>query len=158
MFKITTKSAEDTKNCGRLTAEVLKPKDIIILEGELGAGKTTFVKGVLEGFSYKKMVLSPTFTLLRQYKVRGLAINHIDLYRIDSRGLRDLGLDEFVYQPHSLSFIEWGGKIIKNLDSFILIEFSFLSQNERKISFSLKGLEDKRLKDIKRKALLTASH
>jgi tRNA threonylcarbamoyladenosine biosynthesis protein TsaE len=138
MVKITN-SAEETINLGKRFVFFLKKGDTVILEGSLGAGKTTFIKGIVEGFGCKRKVLSPSFTILRQYKTKGVYIYHLDLYRLNSKDIFSSGLEEYINIPEGITLIEWGGKIKEILLSYINVEFFYLGENKRKIVFSSKG-------------------
>jgi tRNA threonylcarbamoyladenosine biosynthesis protein TsaE len=110
--EVTTHSAEETVAFGRTLAELLTPPKIVLLRGDLGAGKTTLVKGIAEGFqaASEEDVTSPTFTLVHEYRGPRANLYHIDLYRIDTpRQLETLGLDDLV-APNSILLIEWGEK------------------------------------------------
>jgi tRNA threonylcarbamoyladenosine biosynthesis protein TsaE len=110
--ELTTHSAEETVAFGRTLAELLSPPKIVLLRGDLGAGKTTLVKGIAEGFqaATEEDVTSPTFTLVHEYRGPRAKLYHIDLYRIDTpRQLETLGLDDLV-APNSVLLIEWGEK------------------------------------------------
>ncbi len=107
-----THSPEETITLGRQLAAELKPPCLVLLRGELGAGKTTLVKGIAEalGCASQEDVTSPTFTLIHEYRGPQANIFHIDLYRIDTqRELETLGLDE-LYGDNNLLLIEWGEK------------------------------------------------
>jgi tRNA threonylcarbamoyladenosine biosynthesis protein TsaE len=112
MKTFTTHSAEETTELGRRLATELKPGSIVLLRGDLGAGKTTIVKGIAEGFQAAKAddVTSPTFTLIHEYRGPAVTLYHIDLYRIDTqRELDTLALDDLI-TPQSILLIEWGEK------------------------------------------------
>jgi tRNA threonylcarbamoyladenosine biosynthesis protein TsaE len=107
-----TNSAEETIAYGRALAAELSPPLIVLLRGDLGAGKTTLVKGIAEGFGAvtADQVTSPTFTLIHEYRSPRAVLYHIDLYRIDTdRELETLGLDDLL-APDSILLIEWGEK------------------------------------------------
>src|SRR5271170_6590306 len=92
-----TQSPEETIALGRTLATMLTPPKIVVLRGDLGAGKTTLVKGIAEAFhaASEEDVTSPTFTLIHEYRGPEAILNHIDLYRVDtSRQLETLGLDD----------------------------------------------------------------
>jgi len=147
-FKLKSTSANQTVNFGKLFSKVLKEADVIVLEGDLGGGKTTFTKGVLAGLGYKKRVLSPSFTLLRQYDLKNLSIYHLDLYRLEFRDIFDLGIDDFLYSEGTVTLIEWGNKIRNELDKYIKVEFVFSGENIRNIKFSVKGYPEKVLEAV----------
>jgi len=107
-----THSAEETIAFGRKLAAELSPPLIMLLRGDLGAGKTTLVKGIAEGFKAARAddVTSPTFTLVHEYRGPHATLYHIDLYRVDTqRDLETLGLDDLL-APNSILLIEWGEK------------------------------------------------
>ena len=107
-----THSAEETIAYGRALAAELTPPLILLLRGDLGAGKTTLVKGIAEGFQAARAddVTSPTFTLIHEYRSPRATLYHIDLYRIDTeRELETLALDDLL-APDSILLIEWGEK------------------------------------------------
>ena len=107
-----TNSAEETIAFGRELAAELVPGTLVFLRGELGAGKTTLVKGIAEGFGAANAgdVTSPTFTLVHEYRGPRVTLYHIDLYRIDTQSQLDtLGLDDLM-DANSILLIEWGEK------------------------------------------------
>jgi len=110
--EFTTHSAEETIALGRKLAAMLAPPKLILLRGELGAGKTTLVKGIAEGFHAASAdnVTSPTFTLVHEYHGPEVNVYHIDLYRVDTpRQLETLGLDDLIAE-NSVLLVEWGEK------------------------------------------------
>ncbi len=110
--EITTQSAEETIAFGRTLAELLTPPKLVLLRGDLGAGKTTLVKGIAAAFeaAAEEDVTSPTFTLVHEYRGPRASLYHIDLYRIDTpRELETLGLDD-LRSENSILLIEWGEK------------------------------------------------
>jgi len=107
-----THSPEETIALGRSLAGVLAPPKIVVLRGDLGAGKTTLIKGIAEAFhaASEEDVTSPTFTLIHEYRGPEALLYHIDLYRVDTpRQLETLGLDDLVAE-NSVLLIEWGEK------------------------------------------------
>jgi tRNA threonylcarbamoyladenosine biosynthesis protein TsaE len=110
-----THSAEETIALGRTLAELLTPPKLVLLRGDLGAGKTTLVKGIAEAFraASAEDVTSPTFTLVHEYRGPRANLYHIDLYRIDTpRQLETLGLDDLI-TDNSVLLIEWGEKFAR---------------------------------------------
>jgi tRNA threonylcarbamoyladenosine biosynthesis protein TsaE len=111
--EIETHSAEETIAFGRTLTELLAPPKLVLLRGDLGAGKTTLVKGIAAAFeaAQEDDVTSPTFTLVHEYRGPRANLYHIDLYRIDTpRELETLGLDDLRADNNSVLLIEWGEK------------------------------------------------
>ena len=101
-------TAEDTRAIGEMLAGLLSPGDRIVLSGELGSGKTTFVQGVVRGLGATDNVVSPTFTLVREYTTGRLPVAHVDLYRLSNvQDVVDLALDE-VSGDAGVVLVEWG--------------------------------------------------
>jgi tRNA threonylcarbamoyladenosine biosynthesis protein TsaE len=132
----TTHSAEETIAFGRSLAAELSPPLIVLLRGDLGAGKTTLVKGIAEGFGAARAedVTSPTFTLVHEYHGPDIILYHIDLYRIDTqRDLETLGLDDLL-GPNSILLIEWGEKFPRlQHDQNVEITLVPVGETERRI-------------------------
>ena len=113
--EITTNSAEETISFGRTLAEMLASPKLVLLRGDLGAGKTTLVKGIAAAFeaAQEEDVTSPTFTLIHEYRGPHANLYHIDLYRIDTqRELDTLALDD-LRSENSILLIEWGEKFAR---------------------------------------------
>jgi tRNA threonylcarbamoyladenosine biosynthesis protein TsaE len=131
-----TSSVEETIALGRELTGQLRPPKWVLLRGDLGAGKTILVKGIVEGFkaASQEEVTSPTFTLIHEYHSPQAEIYHIDLYRVDTqRELETLGIDD-LFGPRSLVIIEWGEKFErfrKERDVEIAIERT--GENQRRI-------------------------
>jgi len=125
--EITTHSSEETIAFGRALAELLAPPKLVLLRGDLGAGKTTLVKGIAAAFgaASEENVTSPTFTLVHEYRGPRANLYHIDLYRIDTpRQLETLGLDD-LRSDNSVLLIEWGEKfprLVRQRDVEIALE------------------------------------
>ena len=114
-----TRSEEETIACGREIALQLPRRAVVLLTGNLGAGKTTLAKGILSGLGVaaEEEVSSPTFTLIHEYPTGRQAQElsrrafHIDLYRLDTpREIESIGFEEFLYDPKAISCVEWGEK------------------------------------------------
>ena len=133
-----THSAEETISLGRELSSKLKELSMVILHGDLGAGKTTLVKGIAEGLHAASQddVTSPTFTLIHQYRGTDVTLYHVDLYRIDTqRELETLGLDELLAEDRNLVLIEWGEKFPRlDLECDAKIRIGRLNDNDRKIT------------------------
>jgi tRNA threonylcarbamoyladenosine biosynthesis protein TsaE len=144
-----TQGGEETIAVGREIAKLLAPPKFLILQGDLGAGKTTLVKGIAEGLNAAEAeeVTSPTFTLIHEYegeftakgKKTPVVLYHLDLYRIDGeRQLESLGLDELA-KPDSIVLVEWGEKfpsVVKRSDGQIIVKST--GGDARKITVNLR--------------------
>ena len=134
--EVITHSAEETTSFGRSLVSLLAPPKLVVLRGDLGAGKTTLIKGIAAGFhaASEEDVTSPTFTLVHEYRGPAATLYHIDLYRIDTpRQLETLGLDDLDSES-SILLIEWGEKFarfVKNCDFEFQIDR--LGESERRI-------------------------
>ena len=117
---------------------------VVLLHGDLGVGKTTFVQFVLGFLGCNDSVKSPTYNILNEYNVNGKVIYHFDLYRIDRKAdLDQIGLNDCIFQENSLSFIEWGCG--KELSADIVVELSYSGQESQSIDeFNFLGLQSAR--------------
>ena len=136
----TTQSPEETMALGRTLAAQLASPQLVLLRGELGAGKTTLVKGIAEAFhaAEQEEVTSPTFTLIHEYRGHEVTIYHIDLYRIDTeRELATLGIEDLLRDQHNLVLIEWGEKFPRFIaERDVEIAFERTGDTERTITLS----------------------
>jgi tRNA threonylcarbamoyladenosine biosynthesis protein TsaE len=138
---VTTHSPEETIAFGRGLAKDLAPPKQVLLRGDLGAGKTTLVKGIAEAFqaASQEDVTSPTFTLVHKYRGPETSIYHIDLYRVDTaRQLETLGLGDLVAE-NSLLLIEWGEKfphLLREWDAEIVLQRR--GDSEREITLTIR--------------------
>jgi tRNA threonylcarbamoyladenosine biosynthesis protein TsaE len=135
----TTRSPEETIALGKKLAAELTPPKLVVLTGDLGAGKTTLIKGIGEGFHAAKHddVTSPTFTLVHEYRGKTASVFHVDLYRVDTpRELETLGLDD-LRDERSVMLIEWGEKFPRfQQERDVEIRIDRLGEHERKIVVS----------------------
>ena len=142
--EFTTRSAEETVALGRRLAAELRPPRLVLLRGELGAGKTTLIKGIAEGFGAARQedVTSPTFTLVHEYRSPQVNVYHVDLYRVDTpRELETLGLDDLTADDAVL-LIEWGEKFERfRRERDVEIALEQTGENDRKITFTAEGAE-----------------
>jgi tRNA threonylcarbamoyladenosine biosynthesis protein TsaE len=124
-----TSAAEETESAGEELGRRLRKGDLVLLKGELGVGKTTFVRGVARGTGSSAPVASPTFQLVRVYPGR-VQLAHVDLYRLEKADeVRDIGLDELL--DAGAVVIEWGERL--DVDDAPLIEFEHLGGDRRLI-------------------------
>lgn len=134
-----TRSPDETIELGRKLAGELHPPKLVLLRGELGAGKTTITKGIAEAFDAAEEddVTSPTFTLIHEYRGPEFSVYHVDLYRLDTqRELETLGLEEIIADDRNLVLIEWGEKFPSLAQQFQAeIAIERVGPEERKIKF-----------------------
>lgn len=128
-----TSSPEETVELGRKIGEGLKAGDVVALVGELGAGKTLFTQGLVQGLGVKGYVKSPSFTIVNKYEGR-LPVYHLDLYRLgDVNEIYELGIEEYLYGD-GVTIIEWAEKAYSLLpEKYILIKFFYTGEKTRKI-------------------------
>jgi len=133
-----THSADETIALGRQLAPLIRDARIVLLRGDLGAGKTTLVKGIAEAFdaAAQEDVTSPTFTLVHEYRGPERTLYHIDLYRIDTeRELYTLGLDDLIGEEGNILLIEWGEKFERmNRERDAEIAIERLGDNDRRLT------------------------
>jgi tRNA threonylcarbamoyladenosine biosynthesis protein TsaE len=129
-LELTAGTPEDTMAVGEAVASLLREGDAIALTGELGAGKTTFVRGAARALGFDGAVASPTFTLVREYQGR-VRIHHVDVYRLERvQDVLDLGLDEMVAEGGVL-LVEWGDAVEGLLpDDHLLTEITLMDSEE----------------------------
>jgi len=130
---VTTASETQTAAVGRDLAQSLRAGDAVLLQGELGAGKTAFVRGLAEGLGVPAdAVSSPTFTLIQEYRGGRLPLFHVDLYRLDDpREIDDLGLEEIA--ADGVLAIEWAEKLPRRLVGAVTVHLAHLDGNMRSI-------------------------
>ena len=141
--KIDLSSENKTEELAKKISKKLKPKDIIFLYGEMGVGKTTFVRYMINEFQKKNKlqiteVTSPTFNILCEYDIKQIKINHYDLFRLKNKE-EIKNLDLFNDISNTITFIEWPQIIDKKPDNLIELNFKY-EENHQKRSVQIKGL------------------
>ena len=133
---VTTQSEEETTAVGRELAATLSAGDVLLLYGDLGAGKTAFVRGLAEGLGVpREEVSSPTFTLIQEYRGGRLTLFHVDLYRIeDPREFDELGLDEIAVD--GVLAIEWAERLPGPPPHGIRISIEHAGESERRVTIT----------------------
>jgi tRNA threonylcarbamoyladenosine biosynthesis protein TsaE len=132
---IDSHSEEETIAVGRELAVRLSAGHIVLLYGDLGAGKTAFVRGLAQGLgATADDVSSPTFTLIQEYRGGRLTLFHADLYRLTSREAADLGLDEI--GEHGVLAIEWADHLERPPGPAVVVRFEILDERGRRIAIS----------------------
>jgi len=138
IIKYLTKSEKQTFNLGKKIAKTLKGGEVLALTGELGAGKTVLIKGIAAGLGIKKIITSPTFVLMKVYKLPANKLSnliHIDCYRAKSfQEIINIGAAEYFGRPDSIVVIEWAEKIKTILPKQRLeIQIGLKGENAREI-------------------------
>lgn len=130
--RVLTRGEEETRELGRKLASLLRGGDVVLLVGELGTGKTRLAKGLACGLGIKENILSPTFTLLKQYQGT-LPLYHLDAYRLESaRDLYDIGLEE--YLEGGVLLVEWGERVRDFFHpDYLEVKIDFMEDDEQRI-------------------------
>jgi tRNA threonylcarbamoyladenosine biosynthesis protein TsaE len=134
-IELIAADADATQALGAAVAGVLEPGDVVSLTGELGAGKTTFVQGAAQALGVTVPVVSPTFTLIREYPAAGgITVYHADVYRLERlQDVIDLGFEEMT-DAGGITFVEWGDAVSALLsENFLEIELRTTESDERRI-------------------------
>ena len=131
--RIVTNSEQDTSATGERLAGALRSGDVVLLFGELGAGKTAFVRGLARGLGGpEEDVSSPTFTLIQEYLHGRVPLYHVDLYRLEPPEIADLGLDELI-SGEAIVAIEWADRWPDRPTDAIEVKLSYAAENGRVI-------------------------
>ncbi|MCU9615314.1 tRNA (adenosine(37)-N6)-threonylcarbamoyltransferase complex ATPase subunit type 1 TsaE [Caldibacillus lycopersici] len=130
-MEVNVHSFEDTFQLAEKLSKFLKAGDVIALEGDLGAGKTSFTKGLAKGLGIQRNVNSPTFTIIKEYHGR-LPLYHMDVYRMKD-SMEDLGFDEY-FHGDGICVVEWAHIIEDQLpNNLLIIEIQYVDETSRKI-------------------------
>jgi tRNA threonylcarbamoyladenosine biosynthesis protein TsaE len=157
MLDVISQSEAQTRRLGAHLAKFLSPGDVIALAGRLGTGKTRFAQGVGQGLGVKEAIVSPTFTLVREYSGPGIRLSlfHVDLYRIqDAAETLTFGLDEYLF-GEGVCLIEWADRLesIQLPAEHLWIDFRHLDQGKRGLLIQPRGQHYKSLlKSFRRQA------
>ena len=131
--RVTT-SEEETQAVARELSATLRAGDVVLLSGDLGAGKATFVRGLAQGLGIDpREVSSPTFTLVHEYRGNGLTLYHADLYRLESAATEDLGLEEIGVKDGVLA-IEWPDRLSHELPGATVVRLEMVNDSSRRIT------------------------
>ena len=136
-----TSGPEETKALAAALAEVAQAGDIVVLAGEMGAGKTAFTQGFAVGLGIDAQVTSPTFTIIQEYPPGRLALHHLDVYRLDHlREVSDLGLGEML-DEEAVMLVEWGDAVLPVLgDRYLEVRLTFgEGDDDRRLELRCRG-------------------
>lgn len=138
---LVTHSAEETEKIGEEFASQLKPGDVVCLYGDLGAGKTTFTKGIAKGLGISSRIISPTFTLIRQHEIENRKdirmLYHIDLYRLENEHqIDEIGLSEIMQDLHGVTLVEWAERLLTLPDNRIDVRIQVAEDGEHEININ----------------------
>lgn len=136
-MKITFYSPEETQTFAKKMGELAQPGTIIFLNGDLGAGKTTFTKGFALGLGIKQMIKSPSYTIIREYEQSRIPFYHMDLYRLAGDN-DELGLEEYFESP-SVTVIEWANLLEDLPDDYLTLNFDKIDDDTRLIELTAVG-------------------
>ena len=130
---------QEMRDLGAKISAALRGGEIIELIGDVGAGKTTFVKGLAQGLAVDDEVQSPSFTINRRYDCRdGLSLSHYDFYRLSDAGIMNMELAESLSDPRTVTVIEWGQSVKDVLPSRrVVIEIDYLASDGREVRISV---------------------
>lgn len=138
---IQTNNEDETKSAAYELVDYLKPGMVLLLEGNLGTGKTTFTKGLARGLEIDALIKSPTYTIVREYQKGRYPLFHIDLYRLSEEGVEELFLDDY-FEGEGISVVEWSSVAPDFLPNhYLRIDFKALDETKRQIKFSAQGSE-----------------
>ncbi|MFD1472934.1 tRNA (adenosine(37)-N6)-threonylcarbamoyltransferase complex ATPase subunit type 1 TsaE [Companilactobacillus mishanensis] len=138
-YHLTTHSYSETEDFGNKFSTLIQPGDVILLNGDLGVGKTTFTRGLARGLGIKKNVKSPTFTLIREYQDGKLPLYHMDAYRLENNPDEDLGFDEY-FHGNGVTVVEWPQFIKDEVpEDHISVNIKRAGEDDRDITIKLHG-------------------
>lgn len=135
VLHITTQNSEQTERLGEAIGAWLRPGDVVLLHGDLGAGKTTLTKGIARVLGVQDTVSSPSFALVNQYDLPNLALYHLDLYRLDDPSdLDSIGFTELTSTEDGIAIVEWperAGELLP--ERYLLVELAYASEGMRNV-------------------------
>lgn len=146
-YTFTINNLNEMKTFAENLAEILLPGDVLLLEGDLGAGKTTFTQSLAKALGVKKTVNSPTFTIIKEYSGK-FPLYHMDVYRLGKESEEDLGFDEYFY-GEGVSVVEWAHLIQDQLPAeYVQLEiFHTGTENQRKLTLTINGKRYDRIRE-----------
>lgn len=138
VFQVTTESSSETERLGELIGAWLRPGDVVLLHGDLGAGKTTLTKGIARALGVQDTVSSPSFALVNEYALPGFRLFHLDLYRLnDPTDLESIGFAELTSTEDGIAIVEWPERASAMLpDRYLLVEITYAGEGRRNVRIS----------------------
>lgn len=137
-LKLTSRSPRETQQLGCIIGELARPRDIILLSGPLGAGKTCLAQGMAQGLGVKESTASPSYVLMREFAGR-LPLYHMDFYRLEFNEIDELGLDDYLY-GRGVCVIEWAEKGMALMPAeHLLIKLAYAGESARNIDIIPSG-------------------
>ncbi|MBD2482354.1 tRNA (adenosine(37)-N6)-threonylcarbamoyltransferase complex ATPase subunit type 1 TsaE [Planktothrix sp. FACHB-1365] len=127
-------NAEATRELGKNLGRSLPANSVLLLQGNLGAGKTTFVQGLAAGLDISESIESPTFTLINEYTTGRIPLYHLDLYRLDPSEIEDLNLEQYwegIEVEPGIVAIEWADRLPYKPESYLQIELTYTETGDR---------------------------
>jgi tRNA threonylcarbamoyladenosine biosynthesis protein TsaE len=146
-FDMITHSPEQTRSVGQLLGRLLAPGDVVLLSGDIGAGKTTFVQGMARALHVGDYVQSPTFTIVAEHRgttTDSLAVRlyHVDLYRLTGAGdLETIGFADYLDDPQGVTVVEWPERAATAMPSeYLLVELGYMADTKRNVRLTPRGV------------------
>lgn len=138
MLHVTTENSDQTERLGEILGAWLLPGDVLLLHGDLGAGKTTLTKGIARALGVAGAVSSPSFALVNEYILPSVRLFHLDLYRLnDPDDLESIGFEELTSAEDGISIVEWPERAGAKLpDRYLLIEIDYTGDGHRRVQIS----------------------
>lgn len=138
LLQVVTESSEQTESLGEVLGAWLQPGDVVLLHGDLGAGKTTLTKGIARALGVRDTVSSPSFALVNEYALPLLALFHLDLYRLDDpEDLESIGFTELTSTEDGIAIVEWPERAGAMLpERYLLVEMAHAGEGRRSVRVS----------------------
>lgn len=137
-LQVATESSDQTERLGEAIGVWLQPGDVVLLHGDLGAGKTTLTKGIARALGVADTVSSPSFALVNEYALPGFRLFHLDLYRLnDPAGLESIGFPELTSAEDAIAIVEWperAGALLP--DRYLLVDIAYVAEGRRELRVS----------------------
>lgn len=139
VLQITTGSSDQTESLGEVLGAWLQPGDVVLLHGDLGAGKTTLTKGIARALGVQETVSSPSFALVNEYVLPRLPLFHLDLYRLDDPSeLESIGFTELTSTEDGIAIVEWPERAGAMLpERYVLVEMAYAGDGRRSMRLSV---------------------